>query len=36
MQKLALQPEGMDDFALVDGVIRFKGKIWLGNYHEAK
>lgn len=33
---LSLHPEGRDGFQLVKGVIRFKGKIWLGNYAEAK
>lgn len=35
-QKLTLQPPGLYNFTLVDGVIRFKGKFWLGNHQEAK
>lgn len=36
LQKLSLHPEGLDHFTLVDGVIRFKGKVWLGHHQEAK
>lgn len=36
LAELSLHPEGRDDFQLVKGVIRYKGKIWLGNYTEAK
>jgi hypothetical protein len=30
LSKLALHPEGVDGFVLRDGIIRKKGKIWLG------
>lgn len=36
LQKLSLHPDGLDHFTLVDGVIRFKGKVWLGHHQEAK
>lgn len=36
LQKLSLQPQGIDNFTLVDGVIRFKGRVWLGTHTKAK
>lgn len=36
LASLCLNPEGEDGFQLVNGVIRFHGKIWLGHHPEAQ
>lgn len=36
LAELSLLPDGQGDFKLVQGIIRHKGKIWLGNHTEAK
>lgn len=36
MEILPLQPKGCDHFQLVNGVIRYKGRIWLGHHKEAQ
>lgn len=36
LASLCLNPEGEDGFQLVNGVIQFHGKIWLGHHPEAQ
>lgn len=36
LAQLSIDPKGVGDFALVDGVIQHQGRIWLGNHQEAK
>lgn len=36
LAELSLSQSGMGDFQLQQGIIRHKGKIWLGNHQEAK
>lgn len=36
LETLPLHPEGIDHFRLVHGVIRYKGRIWLGHHKEAQ
>lgn len=34
--ELSLHPDGVNNFTLVNGIIKFKGRIWLGKHVEAQ
>ncbi len=36
LASLSVTPEGIDGYQLVNGVNRFKGRIWLGHHPEAQ
>ena len=35
LTELVVSPENSNGFSLVDGIIRFKGRVWLGNVIQA-